>query len=133
MKDCEYPALGLEYVTEYLNPRDDRDVPLYSCSLWGCKSAWGPIDDMQHHIRNFKHIRNYFINILPDDKDMISQLTRNELISSAVKYEEEAGGQDERNYGVILIVRNYEKYCEIKHRPTNLSMLIAKFENENVY
>ena len=104
---------------------------MYSCSLDGCKSAWGTSDDMMHHVMNNNHIKNYFINILREDKDKISQLTRNELLSRAVEYEEEAGGQDARNYGVIKIVRSYENYCEIRDRPQCLSMMTAKIENEN--
>ena len=31
--DCAEPALGLEWVTEYINPRDSRQHRMYTCRL----------------------------------------------------------------------------------------------------
>ena len=60
LKECGEPAIGLEYITEYMNPRDKTDYRMYTCRLEGCKSAWGTSDDMYNHIKNHKHQKNFF-------------------------------------------------------------------------
>ena len=57
---CGAPAVGLEYITEFTNPRDMRDHRMYTCKLGGCKAAWGTSDDMYNHVINHKHQKNYF-------------------------------------------------------------------------
>ena len=60
LRPCGEPAVGLDHVTEYWNPCDWRDHPMYTCSLRGCKSAWGTSDDMFNHVKNSKHQQNFF-------------------------------------------------------------------------
>ena len=62
------PALGLEYITEFLHPEKlEKDHPMYSCSLEGCKSAWGTSFEIFHHVLNVKHQRNFLKSVNPDD------------------------------------------------------------------
>ena len=59
--------IGLEYITEYTNPRKVSDHPMYTCSLEGCKSAWGTSDDIFNHCIKPKHHKNFFKKLNPDD------------------------------------------------------------------
>ena len=60
LRDCGEPAIGLQYITEFSNPRDKRDHKMYTCKLEGCKSAWGTSDDIYNHVKNHKHQKNFF-------------------------------------------------------------------------
>ena len=40
---------------------------MYTCSLQGCKSAWGTSDDIFHHVTKPKHFKNFFRRLNPDD------------------------------------------------------------------
>ena len=106
LKESGLPALGLDFISEFLNPRDDRDHPLYTCSLQGCNSAWGNSDEMFHHVSNYKHQKNFFKNQNPDD-DRINLFTRDKVLYMAMTYEEEEGGPDVRDYSLIKNVRDY--------------------------
>ena len=62
------PALGLEFITEFIHPEKlEKDHPMYSCSLEGCKSAWGTSFEMLHHVLNVKHQRNFLRSVFPED------------------------------------------------------------------
>ena len=73
---------------------------MYTCSLEGCKSAWGTSDDMFNHVKNVSHQRNYFKKLHQDD-DRIMGLTKDKILKMAVDYEEEEGGPGERDYALI--------------------------------
>ena len=60
LEECGEPAIGLEYITEYINPRNKNDHRMYTCKLAGCKSAWGTSDDIYNHVKNHKHQKNFF-------------------------------------------------------------------------
>ena len=57
---CGAPAIGLENITEFSNPRDRTDHRMYTCKLEGCKAAWGTSDDMYYHVINHQHQKNFF-------------------------------------------------------------------------
>ena len=62
------PALGLEHITEFLHPEKlEKNYPMYSCSLEGCKSAWGTSFEIFHHVLNAKHQKNFLKSINPND------------------------------------------------------------------
>ena len=62
------PALGLEYITEFINPQGNgKDHPMYLCSLEGCKAAWGTSFQMFHHVLKVNHQRNFLKSIYPED------------------------------------------------------------------
>ena len=67
LEDCGEPAIGLEYITEYINPRNEKDHRMYTCKLEGCKSAWGTSDDIYNHVIRPKHHKNFFRKMNPDD------------------------------------------------------------------
>ena len=79
----DYPhnyCLGLEYITEYVSKKHPAEHPMYTCSLPGCKSAWGDSDSMVHHLcgNKQKHNKNY---IMYDRKDPRgASLTKNEVM-----------------------------------------------------
>ena len=52
--------------------------------------------------------------------------TKDKLLIEAAKYEENDGGADERDYGVINVSRNYEDYLELRNRPDDWSELKAQ-------
>ena len=92
------------------------DHPMYTCSLEGCKSAWGTSDDIFNHCIKPKHHKNFFKKLNPDDT-RIAGLSSADILVKAAEYEEEQGGSEERDYEVINIVRDYEKYVELRDRP----------------
>lgn len=120
LEGCGEPAIGLEYITEFSNPRDRKDHRMYTCKLQGCKSAWGTSDDIYNHVKNHKHQKNFFKKMFPDDL-RINGWTKDTLLTEAAKYEEDEGGADERDYGVINMVNDYEEYMELRNRPDNWS------------
>jgi len=120
LRDCGEPAIGLEYVCEFNNPRNSSDPPMYTCRLDGCKSAWGTSDDMYNHVIKTKHHKNFFRKLNPEDT-RIGGLSSAQILQKAAEYEEDQVGSDERDYEVIMIVENYEKYIELKNRPDDWS------------
>jgi len=125
LRDCGEPAIGLMYITEYTNPRNRKDHPMYTCSLEGCKSAWGTSDDIYNHVKNNKHQKNFFKKLNPDD-GRIMGMSKDQLLIKAAEYEEEEGGSDERDYTVIIKNNDYEKYMELRDRPDDWSEKKAK-------
>ena len=120
LRDCGLPALGLDSVTEVTHPEDSRAHPLYTCGLAGCKSAWGTSDDMFHHVTNCKHQRNFLKRLHPEDTRILS-MTRNEVLDLASKYEADWGGPEDRDYGLIRIVRDSKEYLYLRNRPLDWS------------
>lgn len=116
---------GLENIIEFINPKNRRDHPMYSCTLPGCKSAWGTSDDIFNHVKNHKHQKNFFRKLHPED-DRILGMTKDELLRKAAEYEDEAGGADEREYGVIVRVDDYDRYMELRDRDPSWSEKKAK-------
>ena len=114
------PAIGLEYISEFINPNNYRDHPMYTCSLAGCKSAWGTSDDMIHHVQNSKHQKNFFRLKFPEDS-RIAGLTKDEILRKASEYEEDMGGPEERDYGEIIVIEDLDKYMELRNRPDSWS------------
>ena len=51
----------------------------------------------------------------------INGWTKAELLREAVDYEDGEGGADERDYGVITQVTDYEDYMELRNRPDDWS------------
>lgn len=118
--ECGEPAIGLEYICEYTNPRKASDHPLYTCRLEGCKSAWGTSDDIYNHCIKPKHHKNFFKKLNPED-NRIAGLSSADILQKAAEYEEEQGGSDERDYGVIREYKDYDKYIELRDRPDDWS------------
>jgi len=74
-------ALGLEWVTEYINPRDNRQHRMYTCSLDGCKSAWWTSDDMYNYVIKPKiHLKNFFKKQYPEVERISEQTAKNLFI-----------------------------------------------------
>ena len=114
------PAIGLEYITEFNNPRNPRDHPMYTCSLTGCKSAWGTSDDIFHHVQKYKHQKNLFRKLHPEDS-YIAGLTKDQVLLKAIEHEDERGGPCNRDYGQIVVVDDLERYLELRERPDDWS------------
>ena len=58
LKNHGYPFLGLEYITEYVNPGNPNKDQMYTCSLDGCKSAWGTAKEIFNHLTSNKNKHN---------------------------------------------------------------------------
>lgn len=125
LRDSAQPALGLAYITEYRNPRDRGAHRMYTCYLDGCKSAWGTSDDLYNHVIKQKHLRNYFKKCYPGEKNL-DGLTKDQILVKASELEEESGGPDKRDYDDISVVKDYDKYVELRDRPDDWSEKKAK-------
>jgi len=64
------PALGLQYIHEWINPRNSDAPRRYTCVLEGCKSAWGDSEDMYRHLvgKSMLHNKNYLIYHLGNEQ-----------------------------------------------------------------
>ena len=64
------PALGLQFINEWINPRHHEAPRRYTCTLEGCKSAWGDSEDMYRHLvgKTMTHNKNYLIYHLGQKK-----------------------------------------------------------------
>lgn len=120
LEDCGEPAIGLGFISEFLNPRNSRDPPMYTCKLEGCKSAWGTSDDMFNHVIKAKHQKNFFKMQNPTDS-RIAGLSSADILIKAAEFEEEHGGCDERDYEAIRQVCDLERYTELRDRPDDWS------------
>ena len=125
LRDCGEPAIGLDYITEFTNPNYKKDHPMYTCSLEGCKSAWGTSDDIYNHVKNHKHQKNFFRKQFPDDP-RITSMSKDQLLTKAAELEEEECGDDERDYSLIKKVKDYDRYMELRNRPDDWSEKKAK-------
>ena len=114
------PAIALNYITEFTNPKNDQDHPMYTCSLPGCKSAWGTSDDMVHHVQNSKHQKNFFKLKFPEDP-RITSLTEDEILRKASAQEDDMGGPEARDYGRIKSIDDVKRYEELRNRRRNWS------------
>ena len=56
----------------------------------------------------------------------INGWTKDKLLIEAAKYEDNDGGADGRDYGVISVSRDYEDYLELRNRPDDWSELKAQ-------
>ena len=67
------PALGLNYIHEWNDPRG-HGVKWYTCTLQGCKSAWGKSFEMCAHLigNKNKHSRNYLGSLGVSDTNMLT-------------------------------------------------------------
>lgn len=121
MQETTDPVVGLSYVTEFFNPADRRDCPMYTCSLAGCKSAWGFSDDMFNHVIKDKHQRNWLLH-RHDGNESIAVLTRNEVLMRVIDY------CDQNPVGVDDIRKVYDRlqYEELRSRPKDWSESKAK-------
>lgn len=122
-------AIGLEYITEFNNPRDPRDHPMYTCSLEGCKAAWGTSDEMFNHCIQTKHQRNFFKKLNPNDS-RITVLNRAKILAMAVQYENECEGVYQRDSDAVRVVRKFEPYAQLRNRSKKWSER-ANFFSEN--
>jgi len=120
LQACGEPAIGLEYITEYINPRNEHDHRMYTCKLEGCKSAWGTSDDIFNHVIRPKHHKNFFRKMNPDDP-RVAGMTSADILTKAAEWEEREYPDGERDYSVIVQRRDYEEYMELRHRPDDWS------------
>jgi len=116
LEDSAQPAVGLQFVEEYRNPDKKTDHRMYSCKLTGCKSAWGNSDDMYNHVIKYKHAKNFFKLMHPEDM-RIAGLSNAEVLAKAAEIDDD----EERDYDVIIIVNDFERYKELRDRPDDWS------------
>ena len=62
---------------------------MYTCSLQGCKSAWGDSDSMANHLcgNRLKHSKNYIIYHRKDPRG--ASLTKNEVLDLSEELDNE--------------------------------------------
>jgi len=120
LRDSAQPAVGLNFIQEFRNPEDRSAHRMYSCVLEGCKSAWGTSDDIYNHVIKYKHARNFFKFMHPEDA-RIAGLSNADILEKATELHEQEGGSDETDYGVIEVFKDYQKWKELRDRPDNWS------------
>ena len=52
------PVVGLEFITEFTTG-DERDDPLYHCSMAQCLEEQGDAENMKSHILTLRHKQSY--------------------------------------------------------------------------
>jgi len=110
------PALGLEFITEFIHPEKlEKDHPMYSCSLEGCKSAWGTSFEMLHHVLNVKHQRNFLRSVFPEDAT-IQVLPKSDILLKAMQWEEQEFPNEENDYSEIVQVIDHDQYMAMRER-----------------
>ena len=103
LQECGEPAIGLEYITEYINPRNEKDHRMFTCKLEGCKSAWGTLDDIFNHVKRPNHLKNFFRKMNPDDA-RVAGMTSADILIKAAEWENTEYPDGERDYSVIVQV-----------------------------
>ena len=91
--------------------------PQYTCSLTGCKSAWGSASEMYNHLTSSKnkHNRNYLNKFYQIANLTVDQIFNQSRIIFDEKKEENNGRV---NYNIKQI-SNQKEYSELKNRPLN--------------
>ena len=107
-----------------MNPRHMADHRMYTCSLPGCKSAWGTSDDIFHHVTKSKHHKNFFRRLNPDDS-RVEGLSGADILAKAAEWENEHCPDGKRDYTDIVRVEDYGRYMELRNRPDNWSEMKA--------
>ena len=78
-----------------------NDKPMYTCSLAGCKEAWGTVSDMFSHVRKELHLKNFLIHENPDKYQ--AAMPKNMVLLAADEFEAERGGRAFRDKQLTLI------------------------------
>jgi len=119
MHGPSYPFLGLDYITEYVNPGNPNKDPMYTCSLDGCKSAWGSASEMYNHLTSSKnkHNRNYLQKFYE-----IPNLTVDQIFNKSRQvFDEKKEKNNEQVEFHIKQISNRSDYSELKNRPLTWS------------
>ena len=136
MSGADYPFLGLEYITEYVDPGNPNKDPMYTCSLEGCKSAWGSASIMYNHLTSNKnkHNRSYLTKYYE-----IPNLTVDQIFNKSRQVFEEKKTENNNRVDVnIKQVSNRKQYSKVtlqysdlhKNRSSNWSEKTARREKE---
>ena len=89
-------------VTEFWPTRPhSSDKPMYTCSLAGCKEAWGTVNDMFSHVRKELHLKNFLIQENPDKYQ--AAMPKNMVLLAADEFEAERGGRAFRDKQLKMI------------------------------
>lgn len=116
----DFPFVGLEFITEYLNPGNPEAKRMYTCSLAGCKSAWGNAEEMKNHLTGdtLKHCKNYLKaekGTLNLQKDIVYNKCRDIFLAQL----EENNGQ--KDFSKLKTVSDKNMYLELVNRPIDWS------------
>ena len=95
---------------------------MYTCSLQGCKSAWGDSDSMVNHLcgNSLKHSKNYIIYHKKDPRG--ASLLKNEVLEISEELDnEQRDTNGDRDYKYMKRETDHAKYRELKERPDDWS------------
>ncbi len=128
------PTLGLDFIKEVLNPyqhKHHHHYAMYTCSLEGCKSAWGNAEEMALHLMGNKHNKNYLQNVLGNR----SHLTKDAVMKLSMEEDKNFRHQrdNERKYEMIQVVDDTQYFHELVSRPVNWSEAKATLDNPNLH
>jgi hypothetical protein len=131
LESCGEAVIGLEFVEEILPVKGRGERPMYSCTLDGCKSAWGSAVDMFNHVKNALHLKNTLMRANPDN-DHMKAMSKNQVQTAAMEFEEQNhGGPANRDFGQIVVVRDDDRYREISKRRRDWSEKKDKLSSNN--
>ena len=75
------PVVGLEFITEFTTG-DERDDPLYHCSMAQCREEQGDAETMKSHILSLRHKQSYvysqtgsFLHTQTEIQQKVAELT----------------------------------------------------------
>ena len=99
---------------------------MYTCSLQGCKSAWGSASEMYNHLTSNKnkHNKNYLQKYYE-----IPNLTVDQVFNKSREVFDEKKAKNNNRVDVnIKQISNQKEYKELKNRPLTWSEKTAKRE-----
>jgi hypothetical protein len=121
----EWLELWTPNLDQKLLPFQNKD-PMYTCSLEGCKSAWGSASEMYNHLTSNKnkHNRSYLTKYYE-----IPNLTVDQIFNKSLQVFEEKKTENNNRVDVnIKQVSNSKQYKELKNRDLNWSEKTARRE-----
>ena len=112
-------------VDQKILPFQNKD-PMYTCSLEGCKSAWGSASEMYNHLTSSKnkHNKSYLTKYYE-----IPNLTVDQIFNKSRQVFEEKKTENNNRVDVnIKQVSNHMQYKDLKNRDLNWSEKTARRE-----
>jgi len=107
-----FPALGLNFITEYVKPADPKSELFYGCSLKRCRSFSGNAEDMSVHLTGPKqeHNRRFIHRQVPEALKLMNEITDEQIMEY---FKSEQNGQVRLHE--IKRVRDKKLYYKARH------------------
>ena len=97
------PVVGLNYVQEFLPPKDADGEPMYKCMLYECDGAWGSLEKFSIHLGSKSHIVACLKENGSISKLICKEYTLDEIKEKAKQFESDG-------YESVEVIRDQERY-----------------------